>query len=62
MKYLKKFNESKKDNKPNIKKMEIDGYLVMFGKDSVSNDYLTLEMTSPEDYWFHAKGVLEVMW
>ena len=56
MKYLKPFNESKVD-KPNIKKYDIDGFIVYQGRDAVSNDYITFEMSDPDDYWFHAKGV-----
>jgi len=56
MKYLNKFNESRKD-RPNYKKLDIDGFLVYQGKDAVSNDYVTLELANDEDYWFHARGV-----
>ena len=56
MKYLKPFNESKVD-KPNIKKYDIDGFVIYQGRDAVSNDYITFEMSDPDDYWFHAKGV-----
>lgn len=51
------FNESKKDKFPNIKKMNIDGYLVLIGRDALSNDYLTINMADPDDMWFHVKGV-----
>jgi predicted ribosome quality control (RQC) complex YloA/Tae2 family protein len=56
MRYLKSFNESKLD-KPNYKKLDIDGFLVYQGKDAKANDYITFELSSDEDYWFHAKGV-----
>jgi len=56
MRHLLNFSESK-TNKPNIKKIDIDGFLVYQGRDAESNDYLTFEMSSDEDYWFHAKGV-----
>jgi hypothetical protein len=49
-------NESKLD-KPNIKRFEIDGFVVIQGKDAKSNDYVTLELASDDDYWMHAKGV-----
>lgn len=55
MKYLKRFNES--SDRPNIKKHDIDGFIVYQGKDARSNDYLTMEMSDDEDYWFHVKGV-----
>lgn len=54
--YLKKFNEGKK-NKPNYKRI-IEGDFVIFqGKDSESNDFVTLELANDNDIWFHAKGV-----
>jgi predicted ribosome quality control (RQC) complex YloA/Tae2 family protein len=56
MKHLKKFNESKKD-RPNYKKLEIDGFIVYQGKDAIANDYVTLELSDDNDIWFHAKGV-----
>lgn len=48
--------ESKKDS-PKVKKSEIDGFLVYQGRDAQSNEYVTFELSDPEDYWFHAKGV-----
>jgi predicted ribosome quality control (RQC) complex YloA/Tae2 family protein len=56
MKHLKSLQESFQ-NKPKIKKYEIDGFLIFQGKDANSNDYLTFEMSQDEDLWFHAKGV-----
>lgn len=41
---------------PNIKKMEIDGFEVLMGKDADSNDYLTMQMRKEGDLWFHAHG------
>ena len=57
MKYLRKFNESKKLDKPNYKKLDVDGFIVYQGKDAKANDYITFELSGDEDYWFHAKGV-----
>jgi len=57
MRYLKNFNESKKLDRPNYKKLDIDGFIVYQGKDAKANDYVTFELSSDEDYWFHAKGV-----
>lgn len=51
------FNESKKDKFPNIKTLNIDGYIVLIGRDALSNDYLTINMANPDDMWFHVKGV-----
>ena len=51
------FKESKKEKFPNLKKMDIDGYQVLIGKDALSNDHLTSVMAAPDDMWFHVKGV-----
>jgi predicted ribosome quality control (RQC) complex YloA/Tae2 family protein len=56
MKYIKNFFESKSD-KPKIKRHDIDGFLVLQGKDSISNEHLTLEEANENDIWMHAKGV-----
>lgn len=53
----KSFNESKKDKFPNVKKIDIDGFTVYMGKDAKSNDYMTFNMSNPNDIWMHAKGV-----
>jgi predicted ribosome quality control (RQC) complex YloA/Tae2 family protein len=58
MDYLKNwriFAESKME-KPNIKKITEGDFLILQGRDAVSNDYLTFEIADTEDYWFHAKG------
>jgi predicted ribosome quality control (RQC) complex YloA/Tae2 family protein len=57
MKYLSYFAESKKDKFPNIKKVDIDGFLVYIGRDAKSNDYLTTIMADKQDIWMHVKGV-----
>ena len=49
------FLESKKF--PNLKKFNIGGFLVLMGKDSQSNDHLSINMADNDDLWFHAKGV-----
>lgn len=56
MRYLKHF-ESKKNKFPDIKKIQIDGYNVMIGRDAKSNDYLTFIEAKDEDIWMHVKGV-----
>jgi predicted ribosome quality control (RQC) complex YloA/Tae2 family protein len=53
MRHLRRFDEGKKD-RPNYKKMEIDGYMVYQGRDSAANDYVTMELADGDDYWFHA--------
>ncbi len=57
MKYNQFVNEGKKDKFPNIKKLEIDGFVIYIGRDALSNDHLTFNMSHPEDIWMHAKGV-----
>ena len=37
--------------------MEVDGYLIKFGRDAKSNDYLTFIIADDEDIWLHVKGV-----
>jgi predicted ribosome quality control (RQC) complex YloA/Tae2 family protein len=54
---FRQFNEAKKDKFPNLKKVSVDGFVVYIGKDALSNDHLTFNMSDPDDYWFHAKGV-----
>jgi predicted ribosome quality control (RQC) complex YloA/Tae2 family protein len=56
MKHLKYF-ESKKDKFPDIKKLEVDGYMIQYGRDAKSNDYLTFIVAEDEDIWMHVKGV-----
>ena len=51
------FIESKKDKFPNIKKIEIDGFIVYIGRDAKSNDYLTFNLSNDQDIWMHVKGV-----
>jgi predicted ribosome quality control (RQC) complex YloA/Tae2 family protein len=57
LKKYKQFNESKKDKFPNIKKMEVDGFIIHLGKDAKSNDYLTFNVANNDDLWMHVKGV-----
>lgn len=60
MNHLKNFSlylESKKDKFPNIKKVDVDGFIVYIGRDAKSNDHLTFNVADKEDIWFHAKGV-----
>jgi predicted ribosome quality control (RQC) complex YloA/Tae2 family protein len=57
MKFIKSFLESKKSDKPKIKKHDIDGFVVYQGKDANSNEHITLELANEDDIWMHAKGV-----
>lgn len=34
-----------------------DGFDIMVGKNNYQNDYLTFKFASPDDWWFHAKGI-----
>ncbi len=54
---FKSFNEGKKNKFPNIKKMDIDGFIVYLGKDAKSNDHLTFNIADDDDIWMHTKGV-----
>lgn len=54
---FKSFNESKKDKFPNIKKVDINGFVVYVGRDAKSNDHLTFNVADKEDIWMHVKGV-----
>jgi len=56
---IKKFNlfEGKKDKFPDIKKVEIDGFIIYVGRDARSNDHLTFNIADKEDIWMHVKGV-----
>ena len=56
IKYSEMF-ESKKDKFPNYREVIIDDFTIYIGKDSKSNDYLTLNIAKDDDMWFHAKGV-----
>lgn len=49
--------EGKKDKFPDIKKSEIDGFIVYLGRDAKSNDHLTFNVADEEDIWMHVKGV-----
>jgi len=33
------------------------GFEILTGQDDESNDYLTLSLRHPNDFWFHVKGV-----
>ena len=57
VKFSKFLKESKKEVFPNIKKFEIDNFVVIVGKDAKSNDYLTFIEAGDDDVWMHVKGV-----
>lgn len=61
------FNDNFKQSKTNTKKevssldnylkFKIDEYTVLVGKNNKQNDYITLKLANPNDYWFHAKEI-----
>lgn len=48
-------NALKKDYKP-LKFVTSGGYEVLCGKNNLQNDYITTEVSSKDDYWFHVKN------
>jgi len=48
-------NALKKDYKP-MRFMTSGGYEVLCGKNNLQNDYITTEVASKDDYWFHIKN------
>jgi len=56
MKWIKSYNENKKYKFPNIKELNIDGFIVYIGKDAKSNDHLTFNIANDKDIWMHVKG------
>jgi predicted ribosome quality control (RQC) complex YloA/Tae2 family protein len=56
MKNYRNFITESKNSKL-VKKIEIDGFEVLIGKNSEGNDYLTTELSNSNDWWFHAKGI-----
>jgi len=48
------FNESRKKF-PSLRRVEVDGYKILIGRDSKSNDYLTTIMAKDNDLWMHVK-------
>ena len=54
MRHIRSFNESIKYN---VKSVVFDGFNIIYGKDSKSNDHVTLELSGDEDIFLHAKGV-----
>lgn len=57
LKRYKRFLEGKKDKFPDIKKVDVDGFLVYVGRDARSNDHLTFNVADNDDIWMHVKGV-----
>jgi predicted ribosome quality control (RQC) complex YloA/Tae2 family protein len=49
------FNEGK-DKFPDIRTLDIDGFIVYIGRDAKSNDHLTFYIADSDDIWMHVKG------
>lgn len=46
------------EGKYNILEYKLSGdWIVLAGKTDADNDYLSLKMANPNDYWFHVKGM-----
>lgn len=48
-----KKEKKQKQNTVNIENIEILGYRIFIGKNSVQNDYLLSKISAPNDLWFH---------
>lgn len=44
-----------KDKKPNVTKLLLDGITCYIGKNDIQNEYVTFNLSSKDDYWFHIK-------
>lgn len=47
--------KGKKENKPEVKNIEYQGFTLYLGKNNKQNDYLIRKMSNPEDIWLHTK-------
>ena len=50
-----KKNKKKKIQEIKVQEVEFNGYKILFGKNNSQNDYLTFNLASREDLWFHAQ-------
>ena len=56
-KSIEDMNESKNNKSdPDIKKHDIDGFVVYQGRNAISNDILTFQWADGDDLWFHVRG------
>jgi predicted ribosome quality control (RQC) complex YloA/Tae2 family protein len=44
-------------SKAGIRRLEVEGYEILYGRSASANDYLTTHVAAKDDYWFHARGV-----
>ena len=58
--YIKRHTGNQKKSKITCKPyhyVSSDGYDIYVGKNNLQNDYLTFQLATGNDWWFHAKGV-----
>ena len=58
--YIKRHGGNQKKTKVTSKPyhyISSDGYDIYVGKNNLQNDYITFQMATGNDWWFHAKGV-----
>ena len=55
-KYLFKEKNSNKKKKPQVLTFNIDGGVIVVGKNNIQNEYITHHLAKPNDLWFHVKG------
>jgi predicted ribosome quality control (RQC) complex YloA/Tae2 family protein len=48
-------NNNKKQEKPTVEKLQIQGFDVFIGKNNKQNDYIVSKLAKDEDYWFHTR-------
>lgn len=53
---MKNYRPVKKKNTSYMKFRTTDGYTVLCGKNNIQNEYITFNLASKSDYWFHVKN------
>lgn len=53
---MKNYRPTKKKNTSYMKFKTTDGYTVLCGKNNIQNEYITFNLASKSDYWFHVKN------
>ncbi len=48
-------NKSKKQDKPTVEKININGFDVYIGKNNKQNDFIVSKLTKDDDIWFHTR-------
>ena len=59
MKKIRKYDKFLLESKLSklVKKIDIDGFEVLVGRNADGNDFLTTMISDENDWWFHAKGI-----